>query len=52
MSDQERADIIAALNSLPEDARQFMLGYAAGRCASDRDESKDEEKADKDQATA
>lgn len=30
MSIQERADIVDALNSLPNDQLQFILGYAAG----------------------
>ena len=34
MSKQERAEIIDALNSLPNDQLQFVLGYAAGLNAS------------------
>lgn len=34
MSDKERADIMDALKELPEADKQFMLGYAAGRSAS------------------
>ena len=30
MSKEERADIVEALNNLPDDAKQFVLGYAAG----------------------
>lgn len=34
MSKQERADIVDALNGLPNDQLQFILGYAAGLTAS------------------
>lgn len=34
MSEKERADIMDALKELPEADKQFMLGYAAGRSAS------------------
>jgi len=30
MAEKEKAEILEALNSLPEDKKQFMLGYAAG----------------------
>lgn len=30
MSKEERSDIVEALNSLPDDKKQFVLGYAAG----------------------
>lgn len=34
MCKEERADIVEALNGLPDDKLQFVLGYAAGVTAS------------------
>lgn len=30
VSDKERADIVEAVNNLPDDQKQFVLGYVAG----------------------
>ena len=42
MSEKERADIIDALKELPEADKQFMLGYAAGRSASQPEQNEKE----------
>ena len=48
MSEKERAEIIDALKDLPEADKQFMLGYAAGRSASQPEQTeKKEEPGDK-----
>lgn len=46
MSEQERGSIMDALKSLPEADKQFMLGYAAGRSASSRQDDTDDKKPD------
>lgn len=43
MSEKERADIMDALKELPEADKQFMLGYAAGRSASQADQAENQE---------
>lgn len=49
MSEKERADIMDALKELPEADKQFMLGYAAGRSASQpKQEESGKEEAQKD----
>ena len=40
MSEKEKAEIMEALNGLPEEKKQFVLGYAAGVAA--KTEPKDE----------
>lgn len=42
MSDKERGDIMEALKSLSEKDKQFVLGYAAGVSASDKDSQENE----------
>lgn len=34
MSDREKGAVLEALSKLPENDKQFVLGYAAGRSAS------------------
>lgn len=49
MSEKERADIMDALKKLPETDKQFMLGYAAGRSASQPEQAeKEKEEAQQD----
>ena len=44
MSDKEREAILAQVKNLPEDQKQFILGYAAGGVSAKAEsESKDEE---------
>lgn len=33
MSEKEKAEVMAALSDLPEEKKQFVLGYAAGIAA-------------------
>ena len=42
MSEKDKAEIMEALSGLPEDKKQFMLGYAAGIVA--KSEPKGDEK--------
>ena len=48
MSDKERGDIMDALKELPEADKQFMLGYAAGRSASQPAQADKDQEAQKD----
>ena len=41
MSAEERKTIMDALNQLPEEGKQFVLGYAAGRAASSAEKKMD-----------
>ena len=47
MSDKERGEIMEALKELPEDKKQFLLGYAAGVVAKSGDQDKPSEKDEK-----
>lgn len=40
MSERERGDIMEALKDLPEKDKQFVLGYAAGVTASEKNDEK------------
>lgn len=42
MSEVEKGAILEALTALPEDAKQFMLGFAAGRAAADAEKKQKE----------
>ena len=48
MSEQEKADILKTISSLPERDKQFILGYASGINAAAAEQKKTEaqEKAD------
>ncbi len=48
MSKEERGSIMDALKELPEADKQFMLGYAAGRAASQPDQPGKEQEDKKD----
>ncbi len=43
MSEQERGQIMEALKDLPEEKKQFLLGYAAGVVAKSADEGEKRE---------
>ena len=47
MSDKDRAEILEAIRDLPEDKKQFLLGYAAGIVAKNGDQDKPSEKDEK-----
>ena len=47
MSEKDRGKIMEALKDLPEDKKQFMLGYAAGVVANSGDQDKPSEKDEK-----
>ena len=40
MSKEERADVMDVVKKLPDDQKQFLLGYAAGVSASAKAEEK------------
>lgn len=46
MSEREKGSILEALSKLPNDDKQFVLGYAAGRSASQ--EEADQESTEED----
>lgn len=50
MSDKQVAEVVGALIGLPDDKKQFVLGFAAGvnACAEPRGESKDDASGDAD----
>lgn len=47
MSEREKGAILEALSNLPENDKQFVLGYAAGRTASNDEPSTEEKKEEK-----
>ena len=46
MSEKDKAEIMEALSSLPDDQKLFMLGYVAGVTAKAEAEAKGDEKHD------
>ncbi len=52
MSEKERGEIMEALGTLPENAKQFVLGYAAGRTAALETKKDPDEEKEKEQETA
>lgn len=44
MSEKDKAEIMEALKTLPEDKKQFVLGYAAGIAAKSEPTTKEGEK--------
>lgn len=46
MSKQERADVMDVVKKLPDEQKQFLLGYAAGVSASAKADVKDKEATD------
>lgn len=48
VSEKEKVAIMEALSALPEEKKQFVLGYAAGIAAKASDKAKDSDEHDND----